>query len=658
LLISHDTMKSLKLTLVLSHTGIMLLATLILGLFLFPLMTRQLEKREITELQFLVEHGVSLTERYIQKQSRLLEHVADNHVVLNYLNNYRDLALTEYLASFHVDLPRISFVGADGFEEIRVQKGKLVESEENYQLSPFFQQSLDHPNEVMVVLDPNQHTRKRPAIILALTKTLYFGDQFAGLLLAHIPLQQIAKDLLQLKIGENGFLVLQDQTGEAYLISRQNQEVRRLSKDSFSIPQYDHDEIPHKLSFYSTNDILRENAFWTHVHLKQYQLNLWAVIPRDELVAEAKKLQQTTLLLFALISILSFLGAFLLAHNITSPLAKLTKAVRALSKTKDQEFIRLKSHNEIGVLADAFNDMIKDLNQTTISRDYFNTIISSMRESLIVVDTRGRIQTVNNATTSLLGHETDELMGRPLSDLLQKDEEKRQKFMVKLCSGQEIKNKDVIYIGQDNRKIPVLFSAAPMQNQDLTIQGIVCVAIDMTIHNQVLDDLRQSRIQLQRLAITDELTGLLNRRGFMTLAGKQLQTANRMKTNIFLLYLDVDGLKNVNDTLGHHEGDHLICDVAELLRNTFREADIISRLGGDEFAALLFDTQDADGITRRLNDTITTFNQEHKRPYLITISYGLIAYDADAPCSLEKLLTRADSLMYKQKMEKKKPPSS
>ncbi len=109
--------------------------------------------------------------------------------------------------------------------------------------------------------------------------------------------------------------------------------------------------------------------------------------------------------------------------------------------------------------------------------------------------------------------------------------------------------------------------------------------------NQRLEDEIQKRLkaetEVRQLSLTDELTGLYNRRGFFLLGNQQFKTAQRTQMFCCLLFADLDGLKQINDSLGHEIGDKFLIDTAQLLKQTFRESDIIARLGGDEFVILL-----------------------------------------------------------------------
>lgn len=167
---------------------------------------------------------------------------------------------------------------------------------------------------------------------------------------------------------------------------------------------------------------------------------------------------------------------------------------------------------------------------------------------------------------------------------------------------------------------------------------------------------KQAEGKLHALTVTDEMTGLYNRRGFLMLAEKQVQIINRQPGELFILYADCDGLKMVNDNLGHKVGDQLISETADLLKNTFRQADIIGRLGGDEFAVVMVDesgNETESTVRERLNRAIAERNELPDRLYELSVSYGIVRYDKSTPCSMENLLSQADQLMYRNKLTDK-----
>ncbi|MBA4417919.1 MAG: hypothetical protein C0392_08420 [Syntrophus sp. (in: bacteria)] len=156
------------------------------------------------------------------------------------------------------------------------------------------------------------------------------------------------------------------------------------------------------------------------------------------------------------------------------------------------------------------------------------------------------------------------------------------------------------------------------------------------------------------LSITDELTGLHNRRGFFALAQQQMKVSERNSGELLLFFVDLDDLKHINDTFGHLEGDKALIDVSNILRDTFRESDIIGRIGGDEFAVLAIETSDLteETLTTRLRDAINTINSFIVPDYTLSVSVGTAHYSPDDHASLDELLSRADKLMYIEKKGK------
>ncbi len=158
-----------------------------------------------------------------------------------------------------------------------------------------------------------------------------------------------------------------------------------------------------------------------------------------------------------------------------------------------------------------------------------------------------------------------------------------------------------------------------------------------------------------RMATTDPLTGLSNRRGFHLVAGQLLAVAQRIGTSACLAFIDLDGLKQINDELGHEAGDHAIVDAASILNSTFRESDVLARLSGDEFCVLFTASSGLDSktATERLTRKLEAHNEKVTRPYRLSLSFGYADFDPAAPVPLDELLKQADAAMYRQKQAKK-----
>jgi diguanylate cyclase (GGDEF)-like protein len=172
---------------------------------------------------------------------------------------------------------------------------------------------------------------------------------------------------------------------------------------------------------------------------------------------------------------------------------------------------------------------------------------------------------------------------------------------------------------------------------------------------QVLVELEEYNQRLSGLSQTDELTGLLNRRGFLSLGRQSLTLARRMGRRGNVFFADMDDLKKINDGYGHQEGDAAIRTAAEMLRKTFRTMDVIARLGGDEFAVLTVDTVPdfVESLKQRLQACISTYNADSGKPYPLSMSVGAVPFERESTVSLEELLDRADDVLYEEKKLKK-----
>lgn len=183
-------------------------------------------------------------------------------------------------------------------------------------------------------------------------------------------------------------------------------------------------------------------------------------------------------------------------------------------------------------------------------------------------------------------------------------------------------------------------------------QRFDAVAVDEALKRAAIWAVKQSLLdrEIRSLAITDELTGFFNRRGFLAAATQQLKLAHRDRQNVLLLFCDVDHLKNINDTFGHKEGDAALIRTADGLEETFRNSDVLARLGGDEFAVLAWEASipDLRTILARLEKNLLKASADEPR-FKLSLSIGVARFDPQSPISLSELMSRADQDMYRHK---------
>lgn len=216
-------------------------------------------------------------------------------------------------------------------------------------------------------------------------------------------------------------------------------------------------------------------------------------------------------------------------------------------------------------------------------------------------------------------------------------------------SGGAVMNRMYQFKKKDGTPIWASVSAKAQHGEDGTIKWIDGVIEDITERKHLED-------RLHELSVMDELTGLYNRRGFLTLAEQELKVARRLGNDVILFFADLDGMKEINDNLGHKAGDGALIDAADILRESFRESDVIARIGGDEFVVLVMQNTDVkcELLNNRLQEKINEFNEQVVRPYKVSISFGIATTGAHDPVGIDELVTRADKRMYEQKRRKQK----
>jgi two-component system cell cycle response regulator len=204
-----------------------------------------------------------------------------------------------------------------------------------------------------------------------------------------------------------------------------------------------------------------------------------------------------------------------------------------------------------------------------------------------------------------------------------------------------------------------------LQNEKLGTDALREGALDYLIKGQIdarhlrrilhyAVERHQMQMELRSLALRDDLTGLHNRRGFLLLAEQQMKVSKRNHSSCLLLFLDVDQLKQINDTLGHAVGNEAIVEAAKVLRSTFRHCDILARLGGDEFVVLAVGTSDSSeaALREHIKQKIAAVNSRPDRKYALSFSVGIVPCAASTRASIEDLVASADELMYREKQSK------
>ncbi len=287
-------------------------------------------------------------------------------------------------------------------------------------------------------------------------------------------------------------------------------------------------------------------------------------------------------------------------------------------------------------------------NALKLSEEKYRSLVESTDDSIYLVNRNYQYMFMNKRHLERLGLSEDDYIGQDYGGFHSTEE--TRDFMEKIDA--VFRTGESSHHAHRSRRDERFFlrTLSPLMGADGTTQGVTIVSKDITERNEMEEELRM-------LSLTDELTGLYNRRGFLTLCEQQLKMASRAKQAVYMLYADVDGLKIINDSFGHKEGDYALINTARVLTDTFRESDIIARLGGDEFVLFPVGTTEEyiDLIVERFQKKLDEFNTKKKLRTVLSVSVGVTYCDPDCPYSIVDLLDKADKAMYEQKQRKKQP---
>jgi diguanylate cyclase (GGDEF)-like protein len=241
-----------------------------------------------------------------------------------------------------------------------------------------------------------------------------------------------------------------------------------------------------------------------------------------------------------------------------------------------------------------------------------------------------------------------------LTRMTEDSEQLRQNVSRLIEQGEEITNETIFQtlLSDANRELASLLQDVRKVEEDRQLNDGQAERMKSLLMRAVQCAAKQYMLQaeLGNLALTDELTGLCNRRGFMAIAERQLKIGHRTGRGILLFFMDIDGMKQINDSFGHGEGDRALKRMAKALKMTFRDSDVIARLGGDEFAVLAIEASDNSeaAIRARLAEDLKCVSAGETR-YSMNLSLGAVRINICSNASIGEWMVRADQAMYEQK---------
>lgn len=336
----------------------------------------------------------------------------------------------------------------------------------------------------------------------------------------------------------------------------------------------------------------------------------------------------------ALLAIMGMVG-YMVLRSVVRPIVKVTDALSAASAGNLRQYLAVESRDELGIMAGSFNTMTLELLTTYDGlhreQDKLNTIISSSNEGIVVTDKFGNVVLVNPAAERLLGKSMEKIQQDGFANLLDNPEQMNN-WLAQEHGG----TSNLSY----NHHIMNVIASTTKDNEG-HVTGSACLLRDITEQKRLEEELR-------RLATTDALTSLYNRRHLDTSLKAELERSKRYKTPLSIFMFDVDHFKIFNDEHGHDMGDLVLRTLGSHLKDALRTHDIPCRYGGEEFLAILPNTL-ADGawiVAERFRQEVENLLVEGLR---VTISIGIASYPDLEPENADLFVEMADKAMYESK---------
>ncbi|HEU4478497.1 MAG TPA: diguanylate cyclase [Pyrinomonadaceae bacterium] len=284
------------------------------------------------------------------------------------------------------------------------------------------------------------------------------------------------------------------------------------------------------------------------------------------------------------------------------------------------------------------------------SEEHFRTAFDYAAIGMALVSPAGNWLRVNRSLCRIVGYSESELLRSDFQTITHSDDLGNDLAHIYRMLAGELPTCqfEKRYVHKDGHEVWALTSISLVRDAQGSPLRFIFQIEDVT-------ERKRAEGAIKTLSLVDELTGLYNRRGFMAFSEQHLISVQRANKSLMVVYADLDGLKQINDSFGHKEGDRALIKTAELLRETFRSSDVLGRLGGDEFT--VFAAVEPEGgvetVMARLNDKFQKYNSQNASPYRLSISVGLALMHPDEVHTVEELMAQADESMYANKRQRK-----
>jgi len=287
------------------------------------------------------------------------------------------------------------------------------------------------------------------------------------------------------------------------------------------------------------------------------------------------------------------------------------------------------------------------------SEERYRVLVENVSDLVTIHRPDGTLSFVSPSVGALLGRTPEEAQSLSPTNLLHPEDFASARYAFEKFQAGDVASGILTcrLLRRDGEYRWFEFKVTRVKDEHGNLRHYQAAGRDVTIRRQLEQRLAEQAEELRNLSLRDGLTGLYNRRGFLELSAQAVRVAERERHRLGLVFVDVDGLKRINDELGHGRGDDAINEAADLLRTTCRANDLVARLGGDEFVVLASNVEgeSLEVLKARLERAVARVNDQPGRHYALSFSLGAATFDPLAPVPIEALLVEADARMYEAK---------
>ncbi|HEY6642106.1 putative bifunctional diguanylate cyclase/phosphodiesterase [Povalibacter sp.] len=344
-----------------------------------------------------------------------------------------------------------------------------------------------------------------------------------------------------------------------------------------------------------------------------------------------------------LITAVMTLVAWLLARRLERPIVELIRSAERIGEGDYTRPHAISSNNEMADLEMALDRMRQNLRQTTITKDYLNTVLNSMNDAVLVTSPAGVVTRANDAAVRLFGYREEEVVGKQFITLIADNE--RENFSLEASA---VETRETVIATASGQTIPVSLSGAPIAADDPQFAGTIFVVRNIT-------ERKRAERRIRYLARYDALTKVPNRMQFQHMLQQAIARARKADRGIVLLYLDMDRFKEINDTFGHAAGDRTLEVLTERLTRILPREAVVGRLAGDEFGLFIEGFSEAEheraqaaNLARMVLAEVGKAYYVDEQEVFLTASVGIALCPKDAENVID-LIRNADAAMYHSK---------